>query len=117
MPNNDKIATENIRKSTKKSWKFWAAFWLISAVLLFGWYVFLQIQNKNIQNLKSLAGVLPIGSERKNELQVLADIYDKMGGFPPVGRQATGEKTFSRFFFKMTWSFARAADSSALLGS
>mgnify|MGYP005832121769 FL=1 len=71
-----------IEKSPKRySWKFWIAFWLFSAIFLFSWYVFLQIRNKNIQNLKSLTKILPIDSERKNEMRVLADIYDKMGGF------------------------------------
>ncbi|MDP1845822.1 MAG: DUF4012 domain-containing protein [Candidatus Moranbacteria bacterium] len=68
-------------KEGKKTWKFWLAFWFIAAILLFSWYVFLQIRNKNIQNLKSLTSFLPVGSERRNELTVLADIYDKAGGF------------------------------------
>ena len=72
---------KEITMSKKRNWKFWVAFWLVAAILLFGWYVFLQVQNRNIQNLKSLAGILPVSSERKNEIQVLADIYDKMGGF------------------------------------
>ena len=77
--------------SKKYSWKFWVVFWFVSGVLLFGWYVYLQVINRNIENLKPLANVLPLGSERKNELQVLADIYDKMGGF-------SGEKTFLVLF-------------------
>ncbi len=72
-------------------WKFWAAFWLIAAVLLFGWYVFLQIKNKNIQNLKPLLKIAPVGNERRNELQVLADIFQKAGGFDD-------EKTFLILF-------------------
>jgi hypothetical protein len=79
------------KKSKKLSWKFWVSFWLVSAFLLFSWYVFLQIRNKNIENLKSLSGLLPVGSERRNELTVLADLYDKAGGFD-------GEKTFLILF-------------------
>lgn len=65
----------------KYTWKFWAVFWLVAVFLLAGWYIFLQIQNKNIENLKPLVNLAPIGSEQKNELKVLADVYSKMGGF------------------------------------
>lgn len=75
----------------KYSWKFWAAFWFAAAILLFGWYVFLQIKNKNIQSLKPLLKIAPVGSERRNELQVLADIFQKAGGFEK-------EKTFLILF-------------------
>ena len=70
--------TENHRKYT---WKFWLIFWLVAILALFGWYVYLQIKNKNIENLKPLVKILPIGAERRNELGVLADIYAKAGGF------------------------------------
>ncbi len=72
---------EKRKKPGKKTWKFWLVFWLVSALLLFGWYLFLQVKNRNIENLKSLSKILPIGSERKNELEVLTDIYQKAGGF------------------------------------
>lgn len=73
---------ENESVGAKKySLKFWIIFWLVAGLALFGWYVFLQIQNRNIENLKPLTKILPVNSERKNELQVLADMYDKMGGF------------------------------------
>src|SRR3989339_595312 len=75
----------------KYTWKFWIIFWLVAALALFGWYIFLQIQNRNIENLKPLTNILPVGPERKNELAVLANIYDKMGGF-------SGEKTFLVLF-------------------
>ncbi len=74
------------RLAKQKGWKFWFVFWALAAVLLFGWYVFLQVKNKNFESLKNLAGFLPIGAERKNELQVLADMYEKAGGF---GREQT----------------------------
>jgi len=79
------------KKAAKRSWKFWLVFWLVAVVLLFSWYVFLQIKNKNIENLKPLIGILPVSSERKNELSVLTDVYDKAGGFD-------GEKTFLILF-------------------
>ena len=74
-------------KPKKRGWLFWILFWMISVVLLFGWYIFLQVRNKNIQNLKPLVGVLPVGSERQNELRVMLDIFDKSAGFDE-------EKTF-----------------------
>ena len=80
-----------LRKSKKYSWKFWASFWLIAVILLTGWFVYLQIKNRNIQNLKPLVKIVPIGAERRNELEILANIYQKMGGF-------RGEKTFLILF-------------------
>ena len=80
-------AKEVKTKPKKRGWLFWILFWLISVVLLFGWYIFLQVRNKNIQNLKPLVGVLPVGSERQNELRVMLDIFDKSAGFDE-------EKTF-----------------------
>ncbi|OGI26446.1 MAG: hypothetical protein A3J76_00630 [Candidatus Moranbacteria bacterium RBG_13_45_13] len=104
-PEIESLATKEVKKPKKyalpgqlaslrsgqASWKFWVSFWVVSGILLFGWYIFLQIQNKNIQNLKPFAKILPISSERKNELQVLTDIYEKMGGF-------NKEKTFLILF-------------------
>jgi hypothetical protein len=85
--------TKNIEKTQEKrkkyGWKFWLVFWVLAALALLGWYVFLQVKNKNIHNLKPLLKFAPVGGERRNELQVLADIYEKMGGF-----SASGEKTF-----------------------
>ncbi|MDI6778358.1 MAG: DUF4012 domain-containing protein [Patescibacteria group bacterium] len=72
----------NTAKNHRKyTWKFWLVFWLAAILALFAWYVFLQIQNRNFQNLKPLAKILPIGSERRNELEILADVYQKAGGF------------------------------------
>lgn len=64
----------------KYSWKIWIAFWLIAALFLAGWYVFLQVKNRNIENLKSFVKILPIGSERRSEISALADIYSQIGG-------------------------------------
>jgi len=71
----------SVQNHRKYTLKFWIIFWLVAILALFGWYVFLQIQNRNIENLKPLASLLPVNPERKNELRVLADIYGKMGGF------------------------------------
>jgi hypothetical protein len=80
-----------INKQKNRGWKFWVVFWFIAAVLLFGWYIFLQIKNRNIENLKPLLNIAPIGSERRNELGTLADIFSKAGGFG-------SEKTFLVLF-------------------
>jgi hypothetical protein len=86
-------------KRKKYTWKFWAAFWLVAAILLSGWYVFWQVKNKNFENLKPILKFLPIGAERRNELDVLADIYAKAGGFNPPGfGGASGGKTFLVLF-------------------
>jgi len=87
----DKQFTKKRRNPKQKSWKFWVSFWLVSAFLLFSWYVFLQIRNKNVQNLKPLTNFLPVGNERRNELTVLADVFEKAGGFD-------SEKTFLLLF-------------------
>ncbi len=83
---------QNKPTSTKKySLKFWIIFWIVASLVLFGWFVYLQIKNKNIENLKPLVKIFPIGAERRQELNALADIYAKAGGF-------NGEKTFLILF-------------------
>lgn len=59
----------------KYSLKFWIIFWFLAVFLLVGWYVFLQVKNKNIVRLKLLVSVLPIGAERRTEIRALMDIY------------------------------------------
>lgn len=66
-------------------------FWLIAAILLAVWYVFLQVKYRNIANLKPLARVAPIGTEKRNEIETLMDIYSKIGGY-------NGEKTLMVLF-------------------
>jgi len=64
------------------SLKFWIIFWLIAVVLLTGWYVFLQFKNRNFENLKPFVKILPIGSERRNEISALMDIYGQIACLP-----------------------------------
>lgn len=66
--------------SKKYSWKFWFAFWLVSTVLLAGWFIFLQIKYRNIDNLKSLAKLAPVGAEKRAEIQALSEIYSEING-------------------------------------
>ncbi len=79
----DKISQKSKKFSfsaLQKDWRFWVAFWLVATILLFSWYVFLQVKYRNIENLKPVAKVLPVSSERKNEILTLAGIYQKMAG-------------------------------------
>jgi hypothetical protein len=64
----------------KYSIKFWIIFWLVAALLLAGWYVFLQFKNRNIANLKPFVKIAPVGSERRSEISVLMDIYGQISG-------------------------------------
>jgi len=64
----------------KYSWKIWLGFWLIAAILLTSWYVFLQMKNRNFENLKPFVKILPIGGERRSEISALMDIYSQIGG-------------------------------------
>lgn len=81
---------QKIRRK-KHSWKFWTIFWVIAVLFLAGWYIYLQIHYKNIQNLKPFIKVAPVGSEKKAELTVLSDIYQNIGGLDK-------EKTFLVLF-------------------
>lgn len=63
----------------RTSWKILAVFWLIAAVILAGWYVFLQVKYRNIENLKPLMRVAPVSGEKQKEIRVLMDIYAKLG--------------------------------------
>lgn len=63
----------------KYSLKFWIIFWLIAAVLLAGWYVFLQVKYRNIENLKPFLKIVPVGNEKRNEIGALMDIYSQIG--------------------------------------
>ncbi len=78
----------------KYSKKFWISFWLISAVFLLGWFVFLQYKSKGYLGLISFfrpaAKILPIDQKQKEELGVVFDIIDKLAD--------SEEKTFLILF-------------------
>ncbi|HLM83703.1 MAG TPA: DUF4012 domain-containing protein [Candidatus Bathyarchaeia archaeon] len=81
------------------SWKIWLGFWLAAAVLLAGWYVFLQIKTGNIENLKPFVSLAPFGAEKRNEINAFMDIYGKIGGFDrPQKGEASGEKNILVLF-------------------
>lgn len=64
--------------SEKRSWKFWVFFWTVSLFLLSGWYLFLQIRNKNWIGLVKLfhpvVNSLPMGETRKQEILTISDL-------------------------------------------
>ena len=61
------------------SWKILTLFWIIAILFLTGWYVFLQVKNRNIENLKPFVNIAPVGSERRSEISTLMDIYSQIG--------------------------------------
>ncbi len=60
----------------KHSTRFWIIFWVVSAILLSIWYVFLQVYNKGFSGLRSSVGVLPLSSEMKGDLQATLSLMD-----------------------------------------
>ncbi len=66
----------------KHSLKFWFAFWTISGLMLFGWYIFLEYKNGDYLKLLSLVKptvkVLPISKVHKTELSGVMDIMETL---------------------------------------
>ena len=73
--------------SKKYSLKFWIIFWMLSAVFLAIFYLFLQIKNKNIQ-IQKVANFFPIGDQYKS-VAYFADYFLK---------QDNQERTFLALF-------------------
>ena len=49
--------------------KFWITFWLISILLLAGWYFYWQVKNKGLETLNPIIAFLPISEQLKKELK------------------------------------------------
>ncbi len=66
----------------KYSFKFWLIFWTISAVLLAGWYVFLEYRKYNYLGLvamvKPVVKVWPMDSGQRNELMGVLEIMERL---------------------------------------
>lgn len=63
----------------KYSTKFWVVFWGISAMLLFGWYLFLNAGKNGISGtVNSVVSFLPMDVLQKNEYRALGSIADAM---------------------------------------
>lgn len=78
--NNCLFAKLRCHMPKKHSIKILVIFWIIAIFLLAGWYVFLQVKNRNIANLKPFVKIAPVGEERRNEIGVLMDIYGQIFG-------------------------------------
>lgn len=55
----------------KYSLRFWIIFWLTSAILLTGWYFFLQFKNNGLSALKPAANLLPVSGETRADVEAL----------------------------------------------
>lgn len=51
--------------------RFWIIFWLTAALLLTGWYFFLQFKNNGLSALKPAVGLLPAGEETRADIEAL----------------------------------------------
>lgn len=60
----------------KYSLKFWIIFWVVSAILLSIWFVFLQVYNRGFAGLRTPVGMLPVSSETKGDLQAVLSLAD-----------------------------------------
>ncbi|MFC1756425.1 DUF4012 domain-containing protein [Patescibacteria group bacterium] len=58
----------------KYSTKFWITFWLISAILLAGWFVFWEVKNKGIESINTAISYLPFESENKDKYKTIVSI-------------------------------------------
>lgn len=62
---------------TKHPLKFWIAFWTISALFLFGWFLFWNVKNNGFGiTAAKIISILPIKDQSKNEYKALAVIGD-----------------------------------------
>ncbi|PIR73676.1 MAG: hypothetical protein COU40_01270 [Candidatus Moranbacteria bacterium CG10_big_fil_rev_8_21_14_0_10_35_21] len=60
----------------KYSLKFWIIFWLVSAIVLSGWYFFLQLKKSGIETITSVVDFLPADPEAKEEYKTLISLAD-----------------------------------------
>lgn len=74
------------------STKFWVIFVVVSAVFLFGWFVFWEVKNRGVNSLKDLLGLTPLGQETRTDLETVISLADS------VLRTDGREKTFLILF-------------------
>lgn len=65
-----------INSMKKHPVKFWITFWLISILLLAGWYFYWQVKNKGLETLNPIIAFLPISEQLKKELKATAFLAD-----------------------------------------
>jgi hypothetical protein len=80
MENSNLIHKTEKQTPKKKSWKFWLAFWSLSTIFLFGWFLFLE-QRKNgwlglFSTLSPILKVAPIEERQKEEIQSVFKIAE-----------------------------------------
>lgn len=62
----------------KYSLRFWITFWTIAAIVLFAWFLFLQIRNRSISFLNRFVDIAPISRESQDDLHALIDMADSV---------------------------------------
>lgn len=55
----------------KHSLTFWIIFWVSSAILLAGWFLFLEYRHRNLRALDYVTSIAPIQQETKDDLHTL----------------------------------------------
>lgn len=60
------------------SYKFWIAFVAVSAVFLTGWFVFWELKNGHLSNLRGMVGMLPVGRETRTDLDTVMYLADSI---------------------------------------
>lgn len=60
----------------KYSVKFWIGFWVVSALLLSAWYIFLQLRGGELSKLKSSLDLVPMPEQTKSDLEATLSIGD-----------------------------------------
>jgi hypothetical protein len=62
----------------KHSLRFWIIFWTTSCILLFAWFVFLQVKNHSISFLNRFVDIAPISRQSQDDLHALIDMADSV---------------------------------------
>ena len=62
----------------KYSTKFWIAFVAVSAVFLTGWFVFWELKNGHLSNLRGMLGLLPVSEETRTDLDTVAFLAESL---------------------------------------
>lgn len=60
----------------KYSVKFWAIFWISSAIFLIGWFFYWQAYFHGGSKIDKIIGILPIEEQIKSQYRAIVEIYD-----------------------------------------
>ena len=95
LPDEEKQQITFRPQSKKYGWKFWVAFWLVSAIFLTGWTIFWQVKNGHFAGLigvvRPLVKIAPIKKQQKKEVAAILEITEEISKDPQ-------EKTFLVLF-------------------